>query len=83
MADQQKAGGRTGTWPWPQPGAAGVAAPWLGPLPGHAGLIGSRLRQWAAAELAPGQLMPWLPVAFHGVPSNYKKPLFCGHNLSY
>jgi competence protein ComEC len=51
---------RAGTWP----GATGVAAPWLQPLPGLAGPITARLRDWAAAEVAPGRLMPWLPVCF-------------------
>jgi competence protein ComEC len=52
---------QVGTWPWP--GTTGVAAPWLRPLPGF-GPIAARLREWAAAEVAPGRLMPWLPVAF-------------------
>ena len=66
MAEQHKAQGRqgerAGTWPWP--GTSGVAAPWLRPLPGIAGPIAARLRAWAAMEIAPGRLMPWLPVAF-------------------
>src|ERR1700681_1485734 len=51
---------RAGTWPGP----AGIAAPWLRPLPPFAGPLAARLREWAAAEVAPGRLMPWLPVAF-------------------
>ena len=66
MAEQHKSQGRqgprAGTWPWP--GTSGAAAPWLRPLPGLAGPIAARLRAWAAAEVAPGRLMPWLPVAF-------------------
>jgi competence protein ComEC len=74
MAQSHKARGRVGTWPWPtwpwpQPGGAGaagvaggLAAPW--PLPDLAGFLAGRIRQWAAAEVAPGRLMPWLPVAF-------------------
>jgi hypothetical protein len=69
---------QAGTWP----GTTGIAAPWLRPLPDVAGPLAARLRTWAAAEVAPGRLMPCLPSAFHGVPSNYKKPLCCGHNLS-
>src|SRR5262249_15207760 len=42
----------------------GVAAPWLRPLPGFAGSVAAQLREWAAAEIAPGRLMPWLPVGF-------------------
>jgi competence protein ComEC len=66
MAEQHKSqgrqGARAGAWPWP--GTSGVAAPWLRPLPGLAGPMAARLREWAAAEVAPGRLMPWLPVAF-------------------
>jgi competence protein ComEC len=63
MADQHKSQGRAGkAGTWPQPG---IAAPWLGPLPGFsAGAFPAILRQWAAAEVAPGRLMPWLPVGF-------------------
>jgi competence protein ComEC len=43
---------------------AGIPAPWLTPLPALAGPLAARLRRWAAAEVAPGRLMPWLPVAF-------------------
>src|SRR5580704_17175530 len=64
MSDQHEAQrpheARAGTWP----GATGVAAPWLRPLPGLAGPLAARLREWAAVEVAPGRLMPWLPVAF-------------------
>jgi len=60
MAEQRKAQGRVGTWPGP----IGIAAPWLRPLPGLAGPMAARLREWAAAEVAPGRLMPWLPVGF-------------------
>jgi competence protein ComEC len=56
-----RAQGQVGTWP--RPGAAG-AAPWLVPLPELAGPFAAKLREWAAMEVAPGRLMPWLPVAF-------------------
>jgi competence protein ComEC len=59
MAGQGRAQGRVGTWPRP-----GMAAPWPMPLAGFAGPLAARLGQWAALELAPGRLMPWLPVAF-------------------
>src|SRR5271168_3653531 len=61
MAGQGRAQGRVGTWP--RPGMAG-AAPWPMPLAGFAGPLAARLGEWAALELAPGRLMPWLPVAF-------------------
>jgi competence protein ComEC len=60
MARRHEARGRVGTWP----GTTGIAAPWLRPLPGLAGSMAARLREWAAAEVAPGRLMPWLPVGF-------------------
>jgi competence protein ComEC len=69
MVERHQSQGRIGTSPWPQPGAAGEV-PWLPGLPGLAGLTGlagpmaARLREWAAAEVAPGRLFPWLPVAF-------------------
>jgi competence protein ComEC len=41
---------------------AGVAVP--DALAQRAGQIGRLVSQWAAAEVAPGRLLPWLPVAF-------------------
>ena len=60
MAGQRKARSRVGTWP----GMAGTAGPWLRPFPGVAGPMAAKLREWAAAEVAPGRLVPWLPVGF-------------------
>jgi competence protein ComEC len=62
MAGQGRAQGQVGTWP--RPGIAGAAAPWLVPVTGLAGPLAAKLREWAAVEVAPGRLMPWLPVAF-------------------
>jgi competence protein ComEC len=56
---QGRVGERVGTWP----GTAG-AAPWRLPQAGIAGPLIETLATWAAAEVAPGRLMPWLPVAF-------------------
>jgi competence protein ComEC len=61
MAGQGRAQGQVGTWP--RPGWAG-AAPWPVAFPGLAGPLAAQLRAWAAMEVAPGRLMPWLPVAF-------------------
>jgi competence protein ComEC len=61
MAGQGRAQGQVGTWP--RPGIAGAAEPWLVPA-GLAGPLAAKLREWAAVEVAPGRLMPWLPVAF-------------------
>ncbi len=60
MAEPGSAQGKVGTWPAP----ARIPAPWLRPFPAVAGPMAARLRQWAAAEVAPGRLMPWVPVAF-------------------
>ena len=60
MAGRHRTRARVGTWP----GTAGIAVPWLQPLPGLAGSMAARLREWAVAEVAPGRLMPWLPVGF-------------------
>src|SRR5271168_2939131 len=62
MAGPGRAQGQVGTWP--RPGLAGAAAPWLVPVAGLAGPLAEKLRDWAAVEVAPGRLMPWLPVAF-------------------
>jgi competence protein ComEC len=59
MVERHRARGQAGTWP----GAGTAAAPWLRPLPGF-GPLSVVLRRWAAAEVAPGRLMPWLPVGF-------------------
>jgi competence protein ComEC len=60
-AGVQRRGGQgvAGTWPTP----AGIPAPWL-TFPAIAGPLLAKLRQWAAAEVAPGRLFPWVPVAF-------------------
>jgi competence protein ComEC len=62
VAGQSRAQGQVGTWP--RPGIAGAAAPWLVPVAGLAGPLAAKLREWAVVEVAPGRLMPWLPVAF-------------------
>ena len=72
MAQPHNAHGGAGASPWPRsPGVAGaagrtdgIAAHWLPRLPAVAGPMAARLRAWAAAEVAPGRLFPWLPVAF-------------------
>jgi competence protein ComEC len=64
MTQPRGAGGRIGTWP--QPVGIGTARPPLTSrwLAGLTDAFGARLREWAAAEVAPGRLMAWLPVAF-------------------
>src|SRR5580704_17904090 len=53
-----RAAATTGTWPEP-----GRVAPWAPRLPDLTRL-GQRVVPWIATEVAPGRLMPWLPVAF-------------------
>jgi competence protein ComEC len=64
MIEPSKARGRVWTWP---PGAAGQGARGV-VLPSRLSAYLDRARelikQWLAAELGPGRLMPWLPVAF-------------------
>ena len=59
MVDWGRAQGRAGTWPAP-----GHAVPWTPRIPDVVGWLAQRLAPWLAAEVAPGRLMPWLPVAF-------------------
>jgi competence protein ComEC len=39
-------------------------APWVPRLPDISRIFAQRVVPWLAAEVAPGRLMPWLPVAF-------------------
>ncbi len=59
MVDWGRAQGRAGTWPQP-----GAALPWAPRFPDISRWLARRLAPWLAAEVAPGRLMPWLPVAF-------------------
>src|SRR6267142_1361973 len=64
MAEWGRARGRADTWP------SGPTAPrrpgltWPGFLAGFGREIAEQLQTWARAEVAPGRLVPWLPVAF-------------------
>ena len=59
MVDPGRAQGRAETWPQP-----GRVVPWTPRFPDIWHLIARHLAPWVAAEVAPGRLMPWLPVAF-------------------
>jgi competence protein ComEC len=60
-----RVGARAGARTWPLGGRAQGAAPgWTGVLPPLAQSAGARIGDWAAHDLAPGRLVPWLPVAF-------------------
>ena len=41
-----------------------AALPWAPRIPDISRWLAQRLAPWLAAEVAPGRLMPWLPVAF-------------------
>jgi len=59
-----RAEGRAETWPpggEPRSGRAPVS---LGGFADAGYAVAQRARQWAEAEVRPGRLMPWLPVAF-------------------
>lgn len=62
MAEPGRAAGRAETWP-PR-GARRPAVAWPARLSVFLPNVGERLQAWALAELGPGRLVPWLPVAF-------------------
>ena len=60
MVDWASVRGRAGTWP-----QGGRALAWTPPrVPDISRWLARRLAPWIAAEVAPGRLMPWLPVTF-------------------
>src|SRR5262245_34361206 len=62
MAPWGRAGERATAWDAAPRRRA--AALWPIRLPRFAGSLAEKLREWLIAEVGPGQLMPWLPVAF-------------------
>ena len=62
MTDQNRARGRAGTWPDEAGAARGPV--WPAWPPDFLRTAAERLAQWAALDVAPGRLVPWLPVAF-------------------
>jgi competence protein ComEC len=62
MAERGRARGRAGTWP--EGVKRGREALWAWRLPRFAGGAAAKIRDWFAAEVVPGRLMPWVPVAF-------------------
>jgi len=60
VVDWASVRGRAGTWP-----QGGRALAWTPPrVPDISRWLARRLAPWIAAEVAPGRLMPWLPVTF-------------------
>ncbi|MCL4710824.1 MAG: ComEC/Rec2 family competence protein [Pseudorhodoplanes sp.] len=65
MGDDRTGKTRARTWPSAAPGRAGATVPvWLQGARGLTDLLSGWLRAWIAAEIAPGRLVIWLPVAF-------------------
>jgi len=56
--------GRAATWPEWGRTARRRAASWPDGLSDFSRTAGEQVARWARAEVAPGRLMPWLPVAF-------------------
>ena len=64
MSPRRGARGQAATWPPRAPPGYGPAFPWLGGRPWFAAAPFAYVRLWLAKEVAPGRLIPWLPVAF-------------------
>jgi competence protein ComEC len=64
VIEQGRSRGRAEAWrPWITAGRRPTLA-WPQPLADFAQQALQRLREWAAAEVAPGRLVPWLAIAF-------------------
>jgi competence protein ComEC len=67
MAEQGKtrSRARARTWPLGQRAAGqGISPGWLDDLSPILQAAGARIGDWIASDVAPGRLIPWLPVAF-------------------
>jgi competence protein ComEC len=64
MSPRRGARGQTATWPPRAPAGYGPAFPWFGGRPRFGAAPFAHVRLWLAEEVAPGRLIPWLPVAF-------------------
>src|SRR5437879_6804960 len=62
MAQWGRAGGRAKAWDAAERGRREI--PWPIRLPQLAGSAADDVRKWLIAEVGPGRLMPWLPIAF-------------------
>jgi competence protein ComEC len=56
--------GRGQATPWPPGGRRAIPWTWPSSWPRFAQSGQATLKQWALADVAPGRLVPWLPVAF-------------------
>ena len=67
MAKQGGARGRAETWrQWPAAIARGPSLAWPRALSDRVRRIARQLYAWAALEVGPGRLVPWLAIAFGG-----------------
>src|SRR5215470_15024500 len=64
MSPRRGARGQTATWPPRAPAGYGPAFPWFAGRPWFGAAPFAYLRFWLAEEVAPGRLIPWLPIAF-------------------
>jgi len=62
MSDPEQARGRA--TPWPSGGRRAAAWRWPASWIRFAESTQAALKEWALADVAPGRLVPWLPVAF-------------------
>jgi competence protein ComEC len=64
MVERGKGGGRTQVWPprtetWRRRGPA-----FADHLARFAGSAAGHIKEWSLADVGPGRLVPWLPIAF-------------------
>ena len=64
MSPRRGARGQAATWPPRDPAGYGPAFPWFGGRPRFGAAPFVHVRLWLAEEVAPGRLIPWLPIAF-------------------
>jgi len=64
MSPRRGARGQAATWPPRAPAGYGPAFPWFAGRPRFGAAPFAYVRFWLAEEVAPGRLIPWLPVAF-------------------
>jgi competence protein ComEC len=64
MSPRRGARGQATTWPPRAPAGYGPAFPWFAGRPRFGAAPFAHVRLWLAEEVAPGRLIPWLPIAF-------------------
>ena len=64
MIERDKTGGRTQVWPPRSETWRGRVPAFADRLARFAGAAAGHLKEWSLADVGPGRLVPWLPVAF-------------------